>query len=228
MSCTPPWQQYDCSTASATDNRTRDHSADCLPGQCAGPIAERHSILGGAGGVLGRALTGELPTPDGIGRHVQYERGLIYWTPTTGAWPVWGAIRSRQQRVGAGSRGSRAASSSGRRRPGPTVHGSINQRYQALGGPGGFLGYPIGDEEPAAGGRVSRFTGGRIYWSPASGAHEVHGAILERYRAEGGAAGPLGFPVSDEEEAPGGRVSRFQRGAVLWEAATGATRVERS
>ena len=301
VTCTPPWQQYDCSAASATDNRTHDHSADCLPGQCAGPIAERHSVLGGATGVLGRALHDERSTPDGVGRYVEYERGLIYWTPATGAWAVWGAIRARyaalrwevsplgyptsdeqatsdgrgrvsrfqhgsivwspahgavevygdihrrwralgaeRSVVGHPVRGEAPAPGGGRvsvfergvvlwagRTGAHAVLGAILGRYDALGGPGGFLGYPLTDEEPIGTGRVNRFVGGHVYWSAATDAHEVHGAILARYLAEGGPTGPLGFPVTDEEDAPGGRASRFQRGRIWWSSATGTTTVER-
>ncbi len=300
VSCTPPWQQYDCSTASATDNRTRDHSADCLPGPCAGDIAEHHSVLGGAGGILGRPLHGERATPDGVGRYVAYERGSIYWTSGTGAWAVWGAIRDRYRtlrweasplgyptsdeqatsdgrgRVGRFQRGSivwspahgavevygdiharwralgaersvlghpvagEAAAPRGGRvsrfergavlwtsaTGARAVYGAILGQYEVLGGPEGFLGYPVGDEEAASTGRVSRFESGRVYWSAATGAHEVHGTILVRYLAEEGPGGALGFPVGDEEDAPGGKVSRFRRGRIVWAAATNTTRVE--
>ncbi len=87
------------------------------------------------------------------------------------------------------------------------VHGAILDRWHALGGVRSALGYPSSDEQVLGDGpgRWSAFSGGRIYWSPGTGAHEVRGAILERYRALGGTRGQLGYPVSDELTTPNGR-----------------------
>ena len=87
-------------------------------------------------------------------------------------------------------------------------------------------GFPTSDELPVTGGRESDFQGGRVYWSPATGAHEVHGAILARYLSFGGPTGWLGFPTSDELPCrPGGRESDFQGGRVYWLLVTGAHEV---
>ncbi|MFD6182428.1 LGFP repeat-containing protein [Streptomyces goshikiensis] len=48
--------------------------------------------LGGPGGVLGCPTSHELENPDRVGRRSEFERGTIYWSPATGAFPVWGAI----------------------------------------------------------------------------------------------------------------------------------------
>jgi uncharacterized protein with LGFP repeats len=45
-------------------------------------------------GFLGFPLTDELGTPDGIGRFNHFEGGSIYWTPSTDAHIVQGAIRN--------------------------------------------------------------------------------------------------------------------------------------
>jgi uncharacterized protein with LGFP repeats len=64
------------------------------------------------------------------------------------------------------------------------VHGAIRERYLALGGPGGALGYPTSCETPVmrAGKEVGRFNRffntGVIYWSGATGAWEVYGEAL--------------------------------------------------
>ncbi len=57
-----------------------------------GAIEQRYIQMGGPGGALGCPLTDELANPDGIGRRTQFEHGTIYWSPRSGAWPVWGAI----------------------------------------------------------------------------------------------------------------------------------------
>ncbi len=65
-----------------------------------------------------------------------------------------------------------------------------------------------------------------VYFSPLSGAAEVHGAILGEYRAGGGPLGRLGYPTSDEHDevdAAGnvtGRVNEFQWGSVFWDRTT--------
>jgi lysozyme len=102
------------------------------------------------------------------------------------------------------------------------VHGGIAAKYVALGGSGGLLGPPVSDEgaTTAPGGRQSIFRGGRIYWSRATGAHEVHGGILAGYLALGGSASSLGLPVTDEYAVPGGRENAFQHGRLRWDALT--------
>jgi hypothetical protein len=51
------------------------------------------------------------------------------------------------------------------------VYGAIGEQYNALGGPGSWLGFPTADEaEFADGGRVSTFDRGNIYWWPDVGA----------------------------------------------------------
>ncbi|MEW2515837.1 hypothetical protein [Streptomyces sp. NPDC046870] len=57
-----------------------------------GAIEQRYLAMGGPGGPLGCPLTEELVNPDGIGRRTQFQNGTIYWSPRSGAWPVWGDI----------------------------------------------------------------------------------------------------------------------------------------
>ena len=57
-----------------------------------GAIGERYRALGGQAGVLGRALTNEGEAGFG-GRFVDFQRGAIYWSETTGAHEVYGAIQ---------------------------------------------------------------------------------------------------------------------------------------
>ncbi|MFG2111275.1 LGFP repeat-containing protein [Streptomyces sp. NPDC048718] len=57
-----------------------------------GAIEKRYIEMGGPTGSLGCPLTGELTNPDGAGRRTQFKNGTIYWSPRSGAWPVWGEI----------------------------------------------------------------------------------------------------------------------------------------
>ncbi|WP_459643945.1 LGFP repeat-containing protein [Kineococcus sp. NUM-3379] len=44
-------------------------------------------------GVLGFPTTSEIVTPGGRGAYTHFQRGSIYWSPGTGAHPIYGAIR---------------------------------------------------------------------------------------------------------------------------------------
>ena len=98
------------------------------------------------------------------------------------------------------------------------VHGVIRNKWQELGWEAGLLRYPITDETPTPDGvgRFNVFEGGSIYWSPSTGAHEVHGVIRDKYKEVGWEAGALGYPTSDEYAVTGGRRSDFQHGYITW------------
>lgn len=105
------------------------------------------------------------------------------------------------------------------------VHGGIRAKWASLGWEQGLLGFPLTDETgtPDGIGRFNHFEGGSIYWSPATGAWEIHGAIRDHYAALGWERSFLGYPVSDEHDGPNGsRVSDFQNGQIAWSAAVGA------
>jgi hypothetical protein len=104
----------------------------------------------------------------------------------------------------------------------PAVIGAIEQKYLALGGCGSLLGVPITEERgtPDGIGRYSVFAEGSIYWTPALGAHEVHGRIRDAWADAGWEAGALGYPISDEYAVPGGRRSDFEHGSITWTADT--------
>jgi hypothetical protein len=99
------------------------------------------------------------------------------------------------------------------------ANGGIRDHYVSLGGPSSFLGMPTSDEQNApGGGRENTFAGqdcgshSAILWSSGTGAWEMHGCIYNDYLNKsgfGGPAGQFGYPVSDEQEAPGnnGRVN---------------------
>jgi len=66
-------------------------------------------------------------------------------------------------------------------------------------------------------------TNAAIYWSPATGAHEVYGSIRAFYTDRaGGPAGRLGLPTSGEYATQSGRASNFTHGRLDWNALTGA------
>ncbi len=109
------------------------------------------------------------------------------------------------------------------------VYGAIRAKWDGLGAEAGFLGMPTTDELSTAcgGGRFNHFEGGSIYWTPATGAHEVHGAIRGEWASLGWECSFLGFPLTDETVTPDGvgRFNHFQGGSVYWTPATGAHEV---
>jgi uncharacterized protein with LGFP repeats len=104
------------------------------------------------------------------------------------------------------------------------IHGDIRVHYGRVGGHRGFLHYPITDETgtPDGVGRFNHFEGGSIYWTPGTGAREVHGAIRDLWQSRGWERSWLGYPTSDEHDMSGGRVSLFQRGKIEWSPSGGA------
>ncbi|MCD2158343.1 hypothetical protein LQL77_32450, partial [Rhodococcus cerastii] len=48
--------------------------------------------MGGLSSLLGAPKSNENPLPDGKGRSSIFEHGSIYWSPETGAHPIWGRI----------------------------------------------------------------------------------------------------------------------------------------
>src|SRR5215212_9288685 len=110
------------------------------------------------------------------------------------------------------------------------VHGDIRVKWARLGGERGFLGFPVTDETgtPNGRGRFNHFEHGSIYWTPATGAHEVHGAIRDKWASLGWELGPLGYPITDETPTPDGvgRYNHFQRGSIYWTPPTGAPEVQ--
>jgi hypothetical protein len=101
----------------------------------------------------------------------------------------------------------------------------IDRKHCQLGGDLSVLGAPVGGIYPVGAGQGRTYQRGVILWSAATGAYEVHGAILARYRAAGGATGFLGFPTTDERVTPDriGRYNHFSKaGSIYWTPSTGA------
>jgi hypothetical protein len=109
------------------------------------------------------------------------------------------------------------------------VHGAIRDKWASLDWERGLLNYPLTDELPTPDGvgRYNHFLGGSIYWTPQTGAHEVHGAIRDKWESLGWERSFLGYPVTDETRTPSdhGRYSRFQGGSIYWTPENGAREV---
>ncbi len=87
----------------------------------------------------------------------------------------------------------------------------------------GWVGKPTSEIAHAGQGYIVRYEGADIYYSPETGAHEVHGDIRAKYNAFGAANGFLGLPMTDETRTPDtiGRFNHFQGGSIYWTPHTG-------
>lgn len=112
-------------------------------------------------------------------------------------------------------------------KPGPSggMSSYISEKYEALGGAHSFLGNSKSSiaRTPDGIGCFEHFEGGSIYWSPQTGAHEVHGAIKDKW-ANLGWEKFFGYPSTDETPTPdgAGRYNHFQGGSIYWTPQTGA------
>lgn len=101
--------------------------------------------------------------------------------------------------------------------------GVIYARWQALGGPHGALGPARSPEAPGAGRvRYVIFAHGAIYWSPATGAQPLTGAIYDAWATLGYEGSPLGLPTSGEIHEPQWIVQNFQHGTLNMDRQNGA------
>jgi LGFP repeat-containing protein len=114
----------------------------------------------------------------------------------------------------------------------------IDDRYNALGGPAGFLGAPVSDEQPTDDGsaRFRLYEHGAIYWlvrgpdGLSTQTYEVHGAIYQLYLSMNRERSGLGLPTTDETPCPdgAGRFNHFETGAIYWGPATGVHEIHGS
>ena len=209
-------------------------------------IDEKHAQLGGDVGLLGSPIEDMNECPNSIGFFRKYSNGMIYWNPDTDAHEIHGSILGTWSSLGFErsflgyplTDESSTPDGVGRFNHfqggsiywtpdtgAHEVHGAIRDKWQSMGWERSFLGYPFTDESPTPDGvgRFNHFQGGSIYWTPDTGAHEVHGAIKERWAALGFERSFLGFPVTDETDfTEGGRISVFQGGEIYFWPDTGA------
>jgi uncharacterized protein with LGFP repeats len=112
------------------------------------------------------------------------------------------------------------------------VKGAILATWDSYARERGILGYPTTDELSSTDGvgRYNHFAGvnGSIYWTPSTGAHEIHGGIKSKWVSLGSELGFLRYPVTDELGTPDGigRYNHFSSGgSIYWHPYWGAHEV---
>ncbi|MGE2713555.1 LGFP repeat-containing protein [Mycolicibacterium litorale] len=165
------------------------------PVAAADPVAEANDAItaaydasGGPGGPLGVREGGVYPVGEGFGQN--FAAGKMFFTPATGA--HW-------------------------------MQGAILEKYESLGGPADSdLGFPTIDEGPGRVGPDSRNTTFSaadkpvIFWTPATGARVVRGALNAAWDRLGGSAGVLGVPAEDEVYRGDVASQKFTGGELTW------------
>lgn len=157
-----------------------------------GAIQAKYDQMGGPNSPLGCPRSEEKTTPNGRGKFTTFDGGSIYWTATTNAHPVWGALGDKWGALGweGGALGF------------PTSDELTNADGQ-------------GKRQIYEGGTIY------WHPSRSNGAHAVWGKIGERWGFRGWDQGSYGYPTGDEtksDDAAGDPVYRqqFEHGAISW------------
>jgi hypothetical protein len=97
----------------------------------------------------------------------------------------------------------------------PTAIDAIKSKYQQF---AHTLGSPTSDIQKTGDGNgfFQEFDNGWVFWLGSLGAHEVHGKIASKWDEFNREQGQLGYPISDEHDALGGRQNDFQHGSLFW------------
>lgn len=198
-----------------------------------GPIGELYELNDGTGGWLGFPVEDEVPVVSRARAHAvrqRFQGGVIYYREATGAiavpYPIaachdWDS-REEDTRLPEGQREEVAAPASGTRgyrqrfERRVTVYESgrgvyivgwgIRTCYDKLGGPGSWLGFPLGEEKvetqqspEAPKATIQQFEGGAIYYRDKYGSIPVPRVVLESID-EHGLREAMGFPVAEDCE----------------------------
>ena len=106
---------------------------------------------------------------------------------------------------------------------------AINQAWNAAGGADSVVGGKDGEVFEVGDGYGQKFSDGKIFFTPTTGAHLIYGAVLDKYDSLGGPAdSDLGFPNIDTVAglvSPKSRVNTFSasdKPAIFWTPDTGA------
>ena len=181
-------------TFSATDKPVIFWTPEHGPYVVRGAINSAWDKLGSSGGVLGVPVGDE--TYNGEVSSQKFSGGQVSWNRQTKQFTTEPPGLADQLK------GLQVAID-------PTA--AINMAWRAAGGPNGPLGAKQGGQTPIGGdGIVQNFAGGKVFFTPATGANALETDILAKYESLGGPVGSgLGFPVTNETEGGIGPSSRI-------------------
>ncbi len=188
---------------------TSDHGAFVVRGA----MNAAWDKLGSSGGVLGAPVADE--TYDGEVTSQKFSGGEVSWNRKTKEFTTNPAGLADQLK------GLQVATD-------PAA--AISMAWRAAGGAGGPLGARQGGPYPIGGdGIAQNFAGGKVYFSPATGANAVESDILSKYELLGGPVGSdLGFPTANESDGgigPSSRIATFSaadKPVIFWTSEHGA------
>ena len=182
---------------------TPDHGAFVVRGA----LNAAWDRLGSSGGVLGAPVGDE--TYDGEVTSQKFTGGAVSWNRKTKEFATEPAVLADQLK------GLQVAIDPG---------AAINMAWRAAGGVNGPLGAKQGGEQPIGGdGIVQAFVGGKVFFSPATGANALESDVLAKYESLGGPVGSdLGFPIANESDGgigPSSRIATFSaadKPVIFW------------
>ncbi|MDT5115986.1 MAG: hypothetical protein QOE30_1725 [Mycobacterium sp.] len=188
---------------------TPDHGAFVVRGA----LNAAWDKLGSSGGVLGAPAGDE--TYNGEVSSQKFGAGQISWNRKTKEFTTEPAGLAEQLK------GLQVAID-------PTA--AINMAWRAAGGVNGPLGAKEGGQYPIGGdGIAQNFAGGKVFFSPPTGANAVESDILSKYESLGGpVSSELGFPIANESDggiAPNSRIVTFSaadKPVIFWTSDHGA------
>ncbi len=200
-----------------------------------GAIRDRWVALSRESGTLGYPLSDQATTPNGRAQYVHFQRGSVYWSATTGARVLSGALYDRWAATGWENGPLRLPTSEAGTTPdgkarfqhfeggsiyvtsaGATVlPAAVVDVWARNGWERGPLGYPTGAAQTADGVTSQTFAGGTVHVGRSGGA-AVRPPLEAAYRAAGGPRGSLGLPTPATGTTPDGkaRYQHFERGSI--------------
>lgn len=162
--------------------------------------------LGGSAGVLGVPTDDETYSGDEVSQ--TFSGGQVTWNRKTNAFTTAPPELAEQL--------------AGLEIPGD-VTTAIAAARRAAGGPLGPLGAPEGEQYAiGSDGAGQNYAGGKIFYSPATGANVLTGQVLAKYDSVGGPEGDLGFPTGNETDgglAPMSKIASFaadDKPVIFW------------
>jgi uncharacterized protein with LGFP repeats len=201
-----------------------------------GAVNDKYHLMGAEVSYLGFPLTDTVATRDGSGLWAQFDSGYIFSSPGAGTysiqavmWDKWADYNWDMGVLGCPTRDT-VVNADGTRyndfqhgtifwSPWHGAHeldGYVWDKWNSLGRPR-YLGSPSTDTFVTfrGTGRFANFDNGAIFAS-SSGTYEVHGDIYDKWASTGYELGALGYPTSDEMDAPGSviGISYFQGGEI--------------